>query len=265
MLQNIIPTLAGLDHQSRAPTGTMGALFEGLLRVTRVAPKPQILIAFLRPADWSSYNPREPLTWCVLGGWELAIGRVESVNGECMNVKMVKFVSLGTDTPSVVQAVPWPAENEVVQVLKPVGNYLVPREQVRQEALFNIPSIESEVDSSEDLWKMFAPPSAPSPSSGNSSAPSAFAPQAQPRFDGGMGFMGRTGDMAGQSGGAHSQSAQFLASTSNSVAMLPDPLGMLMYHNKNEVQQMTVQRSVPLRLYMGGDRLKRATGNFAPK
>jgi hypothetical protein len=52
-------------------------MFEGLLRVTRVAPKPQILVAFLRPADWNSYNPREPLTWAVLGGWELAISRVE--------------------------------------------------------------------------------------------------------------------------------------------------------------------------------------------
>jgi hypothetical protein len=41
VLQNIIPTLAGLNHQSRASTGTMGAMFEGLLRVTRVTPKPR--------------------------------------------------------------------------------------------------------------------------------------------------------------------------------------------------------------------------------
>jgi hypothetical protein len=84
VVQNIMQVLAGLDYHSIAPVGSNGALYAGLLQVTRAPLRVGNLFALLRPSDWTSFDQRLPLTWDVLGRWELAVGKLmANTNTRC--------------------------------------------------------------------------------------------------------------------------------------------------------------------------------------
>jgi hypothetical protein len=116
------------------------------------------------------------------------------------------------------------------------------------------------MDSAADLLEFVTPPnnfglSSPAGAGGNATG-SASGPVSHNDWS-----LGLNQVASGRDGGLHTQSPQFMASTSNSVVMLPDILNMPMYANKNESQQMVVHRTVAFRLYNPRARLAQSTGN----
>jgi hypothetical protein len=80
-VQHIMQTLAGLDYRVIPRLKSIGAMYAGLTNCTLARPKVGILLALVRPANWNSFDPRQPLTFDVMGGFEMSMARVETLDG----------------------------------------------------------------------------------------------------------------------------------------------------------------------------------------
>jgi hypothetical protein len=108
ILQNIMQVTAGWDFRVTPTPNSVGQLYAGLLKATKAPLREEMLVALLRPADWSSFNPHQPLTFDVLDSFDCAVAQVKSLLGTHLMVKVVKVVNLGTGTQSVAHAVRGP-------------------------------------------------------------------------------------------------------------------------------------------------------------
>jgi hypothetical protein len=266
ILQNIMQVTAGLDFRVIPTPNSMGHLYAGLLKATKAPVREEMLIALLRPADWSSFDPHQPLTFNVLGSFDCAVAQVKSLVGTHLMVKVVKVINLGTGTQSVEHAVPWPAPHESARILGPQGVYLVPTARLREflGRDCGIRSVPNDLDSPVDALFLSEPFTPASNTSGRQSGSHGLGGVFGDNWSGQA--LGQSGSNSSFTNNLHSPDmfggiSHSTPNSGNSIALLADPLNHGMFHNKNETQQQVVIQTIPLRRLLKKSRLNAITGN----